>query len=422
MLRVQKRSWSVVLLATISFFTILCLGQSNVTAQKRVVMYFPNWGVYQAAHHNVTVGDIPWSKVTHINHAFMTVGSDNKISFTDTWADLQMKMPNATGHFNSYQIWKQSFPRVKILVSVGGWTKGNNFHNMAMTEQSRQTFADSCVQFMKKYPFIDGIDLDWEYPGVNRTKDPKDPYDLGCPGGLEGTHNFTLLLKTMRETFNQQSMKDKLLTIAVPIGYDKLDLQEPDQYHPYVDFINVMSYDMHTGGDAYSNHHSPLYGNPNDPSPESPIDARHKYNTDYGIQYLLRKGVPPEKINLGVPYYSRGWKVDPKTGTNGLFAKVTHAAVGIWDDPNSPGGQHPYFKLKELESNPNFVKYWDDTAKAPWLYNAKTGEMFTYDDEASLKEKCTYVHEQNLGGVMVWEVSGDEKNNNLTKFLYNSMY
>lgn len=94
---------------------------------------------------------------------------------------------------------------------------------MALTSAGRNTFINSCVEFLKKYTFIDGLDLDWEYPGTDRKKDPMDDYDKGCPGGPEDKENYVLLLKELREALDNNGLKTKLLTATGAAGYDKVD-------------------------------------------------------------------------------------------------------------------------------------------------------------------------------------------------------
>lgn len=115
------------------------------------------------------------------------------------------------------------------MISIGGWTRGENFHAMGMN--GRSTFISSCIAFLKKYPFIDGLDIDWEYPGVNRAKDPQDDYDKGCPGGPEDKLNYNLLLKELRQAYNDNGLSNKLITATGAAGYDKVEnLIEPEVF------------------------------------------------------------------------------------------------------------------------------------------------------------------------------------------------
>ena len=164
---------------------------NTYNSNKNIIMYFPNWGVYSESHNNLTVWDIPWDKITVINHAFFTVSKDFKLESTDKDADFEKSFPNSEGweqgqlrgHIGEYKYYKSKYPNVKVLISLGGWTRGENFHDMAKTKENRKIFIDSIIDFLKKYPFIDGIDIDWEYPGENRTKVPNDVFDKGCHGG-----------------------------------------------------------------------------------------------------------------------------------------------------------------------------------------------------------------------------------------------
>jgi chitinase len=124
--------------------------------------------------------------------------------------------------------------------------------------------------------------------------------------------------------------------------------------------------------------------------------------------------IPAEKLLVGSPYYSRGWK-GVTGGVNGMYANATGAATGSWDNPQSPGGQYPYFTLKTMENQNGYVKYRDDTyAKTPWLYNASQGIVFSYEDTTSLGVRCDYINSNGYGGLIVWDISGDTSNYELT--------
>jgi chitinase len=53
------------------------------------------------------------------------------------------------------------------------------------------------------------------------------------------------------------------------------------------------------------------------------------------------------------------------------------------------------------------VYYWDEVAKAPYLYNPAKKLFFTYDDKRSLELKTKYVIDNKLGGIMFWHLGHD---------------
>ncbi|WP_238885367.1 glycoside hydrolase family 18 protein [Clostridium sp. YIM B02551] len=380
---------------------------------KNILIYFPSWGATQAIHNYIQVGQIPWDKVTTICHAFFEVDNKNMLKSIDSYLDFHKSFPHSNGlkgHFGEYKYYKNLYPNVKVLISVGGWTRGHNFHSMSLNSKNRCVFINSLIDFLKRYPFIDGIDIDWEFPGIDRKPNPKIPDDKGCPGGPEDKINYTLLLKEIREAFNLNNMSTKLLTSAVPAEYDLLFYQEPEEYNKYLDFLNVMAYNFHTTKEKVTNHHSPLYPNPNDPSPIYPIDIRNRYNSDAAMKtYRDIYKVPSYKLNLGVPLYSIGWKgvLNIDGSHPGLFAPATGPAIGTWDNPKAPNGKFPYYELRKIESVTGFLKYRDPYSMVPYLYNDISRIMFSYEDEKSLKIKCDYVIYNNYGGIFVWDISGD---------------
>lgn len=378
---------------------------TSAATNKRVITYFPSWGMYEAGQQNITVDDIPWDKVSQVNHAFFEITNDFKIQTTDSYADFECADfkhspewgEGLAGHFGEYQYYKSKYPDVKIIIAVGGWTRSDKFHAAASTEQNRKTLAQSMVDTMKKYPFIDGIDIDWEYP--TETRAPEDQYDRGSVGGPEDKHNFTLLLKTIRETFDQNGMKDKLLTVAVSAGESKIHNTEPDQYAQYVDAIGVMTYDFAGDWDNVTGHLAGLYHNPED-------TTRPKFDTDDAMKiYSEEYNVPKSKLYAGSPLYSRGWgNVAPGPNGDGLFQPGNKNFTGNL----GTGGQYSWYDIKNIEKTAGWVKYRDPIAKVPYLYNSSTKQFLTYEDETSLQDRINYINDNGYGGLIVWDCSGDD--------------
>ncbi|AEV69754.1 glycosyl hydrolase family 18 protein [Acetivibrio clariflavus] len=388
---IGKAFLSLLIISAIALEVLMFLQFSTVKGQivKQSIVYFPNWAVYLDSHNYFAVGDIPWDKVTIVNHAFFKINDKYEIETTDRYADFEKSFPHSSGslkgHFGEYKYYKSLYPNVKLVVSIGGWTESGKFHEMAMTTSGRAAFINSIISFLKTYTFFDGVDIDWEYPGVTRD---------GCPGGPEDRQNFTNLLKEIRQAYIDNNMPDKLLTIAVSPSKYTTSHTDPNNYAQYVDFINVMTYDMHGEWDSITNHHSPIY-------------AKDDYSVDGAFKlYTETYGVPANKIVIGTPFYSRGWSNVIASEKHGLGV----SGLGYLQGTLGSNGQNAYFRMKELEAMTDvYVKYWDDYARVPWLYSAALHEMYTYEDERSLAERCDYVIDNNGGGIMVWTVAFDDK-------------
>lgn len=396
---------------------IIAKADTKDTTNKRdIITYFPNWGVYDASHFSLTPDKLPWDKIDIVNHSFFSIDKSFKLVSIDTYADYEMTLPHSVenglaGCFGEYKYYAEKYPNTKVMVSVGGWTRGENFHDMAKTAAGRKTFIQSCIDFMNKYPFIAGIDLDWEYPGINRAPEAGDVYDKGCPGGPEDTENYTALIKEMRSQFDAAGMKNKWITICGPAGEDKVQYQQLDIIQNYVNRINLMTYDFHGNWDNETNHLTPFTVNPNDPSPTEPIDIKNNYNTLGAVElYLNKLKIDPAKLSIGTPWYSRGWGgVDASTGENGMFAKTDGTQFkGNWDEAATPSGQESWWSLKKMENTNGWTKYRDEYNGSPWLYNKDKKVVLAYEDEYSMQLKCELIRRLNLSGMIVWEITGDD--------------
>ncbi|MDA3729952.1 glycoside hydrolase family 18 protein [Niameybacter massiliensis] len=265
-------------------------------------------------------------------------------------------------------------PTLKFILSIGGWSAGG-FSEAAATEEGRKSVAKSALYWMKKYN-LDGIDLDWEYPSYTVA---------GIKGCREDKQNFTLLLKEMREAFDEVN-KAYMLTIAAGGGKYYLKGVEMGEAIKYLDYVQLMTYDLRGGFQTLTGHHTNLY-----PSELDLFD----FSTKEAVDDFMAAGVPAEKIVIGVAFYSRMWRGVPDVDHGYLQMAETVGTYG-------PG----YCKLVEEYINKNgFVRHWDDVAKAPYLFNGNT--FISYDDPESIHHKIAYMKEQNLGGIMYWEYCTD---------------
>lgn len=392
------------------FLLVCCLSlglivrAQDTETPKRIVGYYASWAIYGREYF---VNEIPAEKLTHINYAFVNVSDDGECLLGDSWADVEYVYEGDPedaafkGNFRQFQLLKEKNPDLKTLISIGGWTWSRLFSDVALTEESREKFATSCVKFMKDYGF-DGLDIDWEYPAgggdISNHERPEDP------------ENFVLLMEALRAHLDEAGKADGthyLLTAAV--GSDKRHAEMIDwvRAEKAFDFINLMAYDFSGGWSEVTGFNAPLYDTSDTP-PEGG-------SADTSVGFFLKAGVPADKLVLGVPFYGHGWKEVAKDDDGLHQAQGGISNEGTWE----PG----WFDYADLVTNyiPTMTRYWDDTAKVPWLYSEETGIMITYDDPESLAAKAAYVNEKGLGGVMFWETSADTDDAQLLTALWDAL-
>lgn len=314
-------------------------------------------------------------KLTHINYAFVDV-KDNRAWLTNEETD--------TVNFRLLNELKKVNPDLKILISVGGWTWSKNFSDAVLSDTSCRNFAQSSVDIVLKYD-LDGVDIDWEYPGMIGDGNVYRPEDR---------ENYTRLFKDLREILDEMSAqtgKEYLVTTAIGGSREFLQHTQLEIAQNYLDYIMLMAYDFDGTYDNMSSHHSNLYSPPNMP---------WIYSGDVCIKNMLAVGVDPSKIVLGIGFYGKG-KVVNSTENNGLYQ--IPVPVRRW-----LGGGYTYLK-DSLVNRQGYVRHWDDVSKAPYLFNAEEKVFITYDDEESTRLKCNYILDNNLAGIMFWEYFSDRK-------------
>ena len=275
--------------------------------------------------------------VTHLNYAFAHIKGD--------FETLDIKTPTRLSKIAAL---KNTKPGLKVLLSVGGWEAGN-FSEMAADETHRKNFCNNCLKAVKTYN-LDGIDIDWEYPTSSMAGISSSPSD---------TKNFTLLMRDLREVLG----RDRLLTMASASNAQYVDFREAVQY---MDFVNVMTYDM---GDP-PKHNGALY--------RSSLCSE---SCDESVAKHFNKGVPYEKIVLGIPFYGHG---DGKAFEDYVDYKDIHI------------------------DQTKYTIQWDNVAMVPYVTNASGKMVLTYDDAKSVGLKAEYVLQKKIAGAMYWNIEADD--------------
>ena len=389
MKRTRALRLSALMIALALIFMMLQAVALADPAGPGLTVYFPNWDIYQGE--GFRVGDLPWDRLDCINHAFWKIEPRDggyAIVSTDPWADIDPNNPEA--HFYQYAEYAPLYPDTKVMLSIGGWTACGYFSEMALTEEGRASFIQSCLDTLEAWPFLDGIDIDWEHPGIARAGGDGDE---GNPVRGDDRTNYTLLLKELREALDARfGAGVKLLTVCAPADGSALLKQDHASIHPYVDRVNLMTYDMTGSWNARTGHHTALYGHT---------------SADASVRYLLGQGVPAEKIAIGSPLYSHGWRMDAP-GRSVVGAPAA----------SLPGGQLTWRELRPIEraavpeGTPGWHMGYDETAQAAYLWNDDPDSadhlvFYTYESERSLDAKLDFIRERGLGGLIVWQVHGD---------------
>lgn len=313
------------------------------------------------------------AKLTHVNYAFAKVA--------DT-GEVVLRLPDAGAHLAQLQALKARNPRLKVILSVGGWG-ADGFSDAALTAGSRERFARSAAAIVRDYA-LDGIDLDWEYPGQPGP---------GIKYRPEDKENFTLVLQAVRGELDALSEArkrrgDDRYTLSIAsAGGEYFAHTEMDRLHPYLDWINIMSYDMYGSYTPTTGHHTALRCPAADPAVPC---------TEAMVAEHLRAGIPPGKLVIGAAFFGKSW-----TG-------VRADNAGLRQPWEKYGTEIAYSTLaRDFIGRNGFERRWDDEAKAPYLWNASSRTFVSYDDPDSLRAKADFVGTRGLGGIMYWEHSHD---------------
>ena len=438
---------------------------SSASYQK--IAYFDQWGIYGNAYYPSTVASSgAASQLTTIIYDFENIDPGNLTCFEtikasdatnesdpnagdgagDAFADYQKSYTSdisvdgtpdswsqpIKGNFNQLRELKVKYPNLKILLSLGGWTYSKYFSDAAASSASRQKFVSSCITMFLKgnlptgisgdasggtaagAGLFDGFDIDWEYPGSAG--------HTGNHYGAQDTANYTLLLQEFRtelDSYGASIGKHFQLTAAVPSGQDKIVNIQTNQIGNYLDYADVMTYDMHGGWETTgpTNFQDPLYNSPNDPSAAIPPGSE-KYTIDTAIKAWttglpddnIPGGFPANKVVMGFPFYYRGWTGVAAGSKHGLYQTATGPSAAFSTTQTAGIADYKELSAAGLIGNAS-ENFFDPTTQASWIYDGNN--FYTGDTPQSIAAKTSYIQQNHLAGAMMFSLDAEDSGDTL---------
>lgn len=394
----------------------------NNTTNSVVGSYFVEWGVYGR---KFPVDKMPAYNLTHILYGFIPICGPNdslqaanpgghnvlvascngmpdfSVTIHDIFAAVtktqngQVSGDSYRGNFGQLMALKQAYPDLKILPSVGGWTLSDPFYYLG-DSANRRTFVDSVEQFLRTWQFFDGVDIDWEYPGGGGANG-----SLGNPATDGETYRLLMRdLRAMLDILEAETGRTYELTSAVGAAEQKINRIDYQATQQYMDYIFIMSYDFYGAFDLNKlGHQAGVY------APDfRPGDAQtQQFNLSGAVDEFLAQGVSPSKLVAGVAMYGRGWTgVSGYDQTSHMTGTATGPVAGSWEP-----GVVDYRDIAQYRNSPEWTYHYDNSAEAPYLFKASSGDLITYDDATSVQAKGDLVAAKGLAGLFSWEIDAD---------------
>ncbi|KAJ0329387.1 hypothetical protein COL5a_003943 [Colletotrichum fioriniae] len=328
--------------------------------------------------------DLLYTAYTHLNYAFAFIDPTSyKIANMQDSDSKFMPRLTALKNYN---------PGMEVWIAIGGWSMNDpdqptkrTFSELAASKAKQDVFFSSLLSFMNKYGF-DGVDIDWEYPVAEERS--------GTPADYK---NLVTFLKNLRA-----ALGTKGLTITLPASYWYLQHFDLKNIQPYLDWFNMMSYDLHGTWDGTN----PYLG---------PYVNSHTNLTeiDRALELLWRNDVDPKKVVMGMGFYGRSFTLSNPSCKS---AGCGFSAGGTPGRCSASAGTLMFSEIQEIIDKGGAQVTTDKTA-AVKIVTWGGNQWVSYDDEETLKLKMDYANGKCLGGVMVWAASTDDAKGTAIKAL-----
>ncbi|KAK3292952.1 glycoside hydrolase superfamily [Chaetomium fimeti] len=293
--------------------------------------------------------------------------------------------PDTAALYDRVSALKSKDPDLKVWIAVGGWAMNDpgpyrtTFSDLAKSTAAQDAFFESLITFMRRHNF-DGVDLDWEYPVADDRGGIPEDYD-----------NFITLVRRLRERLNRTG-RDYGITLTLPASYWYLRGFNLQDLEPWLDWFNVMTYDIHGTWDSTV-------------KAIGPYAYAHTNMTEIqqALELLWRNNINPGRVVLGLGFYGRSFTMkSPDCMHSGC--EFTDGARG-GECTGTPG------VLSAAEINAiiaNGATVTTDEVAGVQIVTWDSNQWVSYDDAATLKTKLDYANLRCLGGTMVWAIDLDD--------------
>jgi GH18 family chitinase len=358
----------------------LLLLPAFVTA--RAIGYYGDWNVYS----NRPLSSINGSALTHLVYSFwlpqppqsdMSILASLGLNFNrDASIPVGALVPLDSWAWSLHkpvlQSWRTTYPHVKQIVAVGGWTLSFGMSDMCASDTSRQQFVKSAQRLFREKQF-DGIDIDWEYPGR-----------AAAPTHRWKSTDSQCLVKLVNELIKVARPLGATVSVAVAgstlFTFDYKGLN--------ADWIGVMTYDMAGSWTLQMNHQSSLS------------------DTLAVAKAYVSVGFPPGKIVLGSPWYARGWANCPAP-------QLANTPIAVCGGGGARGSG------VALTSDLSLANVQIDRVRGGAIvYFPNTRELWSVEtiETARLKVQAS----KKYGGMLIWDVGSGNRYVPLSTYAVNS--
>ena len=336
-------------------------------------------------------------------NSYKTQGiKEGAIISQDNWADIgsQVRTLDMNGNvitvpgvINGLKSLRKRKPSLKVVISIGGWSLSWNISKILKDMTLRQNFINSVLKLAQD-PDIGGIDIDWEYPQLNKGLsfnyvDPTDPQNLAAT------------LQALRTGLDNMGRKDFLLMAA--IGADPAVISLYKDSIQYLNYVSLMTYDFDSG--SWSNtggYHTCLYKSSSDIKNYTP----NGFWTDAAVKNMLALGCPASKVLIGSPMYARGFSNLPVSNPDTIFNTCSGAPASFDPAAIAENGSSSWKSIRAEIDAGRLTDLYDDSAKASFGRH-QNGSVWSYESSKSLTAKLDYMNSNSLAGVFFWEITSD---------------
>ncbi|KAG9228463.1 glycoside hydrolase superfamily [Amylocarpus encephaloides] len=346
-----------------------CKAGDRSASRGRKVAYWQAGNVQWRSCDKVWASQIDTTVLTHLIFAFASIDPKTfKVVPVDPRTDIPL--------YSQFTALRSTVLKTWIAVGGGGLNDAgaptiHAWSDMASSAESRAVFISSLTNFMNRYGF-QGVDLDWETPV------------LAYRGGRQADFgNIVLLVKEMRSAFGKRYG----ISIAIPTDFSALSQFDLIAMQPYLDFFNFMAYDIHGPWEAARLGAHVL--------PQASIQ-----DIESRIVPLWFDGIEPSKVNLGLPYYGRGYTLSNTSCVDAGCPYTSTSAPGPCTHSEGIMSLKEILDLiKQKHLEPKLIS---DTFQKQITYDGN--QWMAYDDAETLAMKEIWADQNCLGGTVAWTV------------------